>query len=107
MTTSKIILAIFLMAIVIFFTRAIPFIFYYKKTPPKAILYLGANLPPAMIVIITVYSLKDIAWLQFSEFFPALLALLTVVTLHLCRRNYLLSIISGTLVYMFLVQGVF
>ncbi|MEI7884641.1 MAG: AzlD domain-containing protein [Clostridia bacterium] len=107
MTTSKLILAIFSMAIVIFLTRAIPFIFYYKKTPPKAILYLGANLPPAMMVIITVYSLKDVAWMQFSGILPTLLAIVTVVTLHLWKRNYLLSIIIGTLVYMFLVQLIF
>ena len=42
--------SIFVMAIVTFFTRALPFLLFDRgDRPPKIVLYLGKVLPPAII----------------------------------------------------------
>ena len=85
--------------------RAAPFALFpaHKKTP-ELILYLGRVLPPAIMGALIVYCLKDTAVTSFPYGLPELAALLTVIFLHLRKRNTLLSIGAGTVVYMLLVR---
>ena len=89
-------------------TRSLAFLLFpdSKKHPPF-IDYLSRVLPPAMMGLLVVYCLKDISFLASPHGLPELLAIGTVVLLHLWRRNMLLSIASGTIVYMVLVQKIF
>ncbi len=64
-------------------------------------------LPAAIIAILVVYCLKNVNFLVGSRGVPELAAVLAVILLHLWKRNTLLSIGVGTVVYMFLVQVVF
>ena len=57
--------------------------------------------------MLVIYCLKGVAPLVFPHGLPELIAILTVVLLHIWRRNTLLSILGGTVVYMLLVQLVF
>ena len=69
--------------------------------------YLGEVLPQAIIGMLVIYCLKDVS-LKTSPFgLPEAAAALTVVILQVWKRNSLLSILTGTLLYMFLVQIVF
>ena len=89
-------------------TRWLPFwLFPEKKEPPAVVLYLGRVLPPAMMGLLVVYCFKNVSWLSGSHGAPELLASAAVVALHLWRKNVLLSIAGGTVLYMVLVQAVF
>lgn len=89
-------------------TRWLPFVMFpEKKEPPKAVLYLGRVLPPAMMGLLVVYCFKGVSWLSGSHGVPELLATAAVAALHLWKRNVLLSIAGGTALYMVLVQLVF
>ena len=89
-------------------TRALPFwIFGGKKEVPKTVKYLGGVLPPAIMVILVIYCLKNISIFEGSRGIPEVLAIGMVVVLHLWKKNTLLSIGIGTVFYMILVQMVF
>ena len=96
------------MAAVTFLTRAIPFLLFGRGgTPPKVVLYLGKYLPPAVIAMLIVYCLKDVSFAAAGGWLPVLIAGLAVVALHLWKKNDMLSIMGGTILYMVLVQAVF
>ena len=95
-------------AICTLLTRAIPFwVLGGKKELPPTIKYLGNVLPPAIMAILVVYCLKGISIFEGSRGIPEFLAIALVVFLHLWKRNTLLSIGAGTVLYMVLVQLVF
>lgn len=90
-----------------FATRLFPFaLFSGSKTVPPIIKYLGKVLPPAVIIVLIVYCLRDVTFTATS-ILPQLLSILLVAVLHIWKRNNLLSIGGGTAFYMFLVQVVF
>ncbi len=102
--TLHAILAIVIMAAVTFLLRMLPFVIFGKKQTPAFIGYLGKYLPYAIMGMLVIYCLKGVAPLVFPHGLPELIAILTVVLLHIWRRNTLLSILGGTVVYMLLVQ---
>lgn len=92
----------------IFFTRLIPFLFFPKgKEIPPLIRYLGKVLPPAVIGMLVIYCLKSVSVLNAPFGLPEFIAIAVVILLHVWKRNNLLSIGAGTVLYMFLVQAVF
>lgn len=89
-------------------TRALPFILFpEKKEIPKYIKYLSNVLPFTMIGMLVVYCLKDISFFRGSYAIPEALSILLIIVLHLWKKNTLLSISSGSLLYMILVQTIF
>ena len=94
------------MSAVTILLRALPFVVFRKKTPPY-ISYLGKVLPPAMIGLLVIYCLKDISLTARPFGIPELIAAACVVGVHAWKRNSLVSILTGTVIYMVLVQGVF
>ena len=83
-------------------TRWLPFwLFPEKKQPPAVVTYLGKVLPPAMMGLLVVYCLSA------PHGAPELIAIAAVAALHTWKRNVLLSIAGGTVLYMVLVQAVF
>jgi len=105
------VLAIAVMAVITFLTRALPFLLFDRGgNPPKVVLYLGKVLPPAIIAMLIVYCLKglrDANLADPAQWAPQLIAAAAVVALHLWKRNNLLSIFGGTILYMVLIQAVF
>ena len=100
--------SIFVMSVVTFFTRALPFLLFDRGDhPPKIVLYLGKVLPPAIIALLIVYCLKGVTFTSLGGWLPTLLAGVTAVLLHVWKGNDLLSIFGATGLYMVLVQGVF
>jgi branched-subunit amino acid transport protein AzlD len=101
-------LIIVVVGITTFATRVIPFLVFPKgKEIPKTIQYLGKVLTPAVIGMLVVYCLKDTSILAAPYGIPELIAVLTVVILHIWKRNNLISIGVGTVLYMVLIQAVF
>ena len=88
--------------------RFLPFlVFGGKRETPPFVVYLGKVLPYAIMGMLVIYCLRGISFTAAANFLPELIAFAVVVLAHVWKRNTLLSIISGTLCYMLLVQVVF
>lgn len=90
-------------------TRFIPFLLFSrrKKQLPAALLYLGGALPHASMAMLLIYCLKDVSPLAAPHGAPEALAILFTGLVHYWRKNVLVSIAGGTILYMVLVQKVF
>ena len=108
MTTAQQIITIGMAVLATMLTRFLPFIIFPAgKETPEFIKYLGKVLPAAVFGFLVVYCLKNVEILSGSHGIPELIAVAVVVILHLWKRQMLLSILGGTVVYMLLVQLVF
>lgn len=106
--TIRALLVIALVALVTFGTRLLPFILFPEgKETPRYVRYLGKVLPFAIIAMLVVYCLKGTNVLAWPYGLPEVIAVAAVVALHLWKKNTLLSIGVGTVLYMILVQMVF
>ena len=99
-------LLIAVMALMTMLTRFLPF-FVFRKNTPAYIIYLGRVLPPAIIGMLVVYCLKDVQLSSAASVLPPLAALILTVTVQAVKRNAVLSILTGTVLYMFLIRAVF
>lgn len=108
MTSLQAFWCITVVATCTFLTRMIPFVLFGgKRQPPAPVKYLGRVLPPAIMATLVVYCLKNIQLLSYPYGLPEIIAAATVIFLHLWKRNNLLSIGGGTVLYMILIQFVF
>ena len=88
-----------------FATRLLPHLLFGEKRPvPAVIEYLGKMLPPAIIAVLVVYCLKDVSFTTGWHGLPELISVAAVAALHVWKKNTLLSIGGGTVLYMILVQ---
>ena len=107
MTTIQKVITIFAVVAGTMLTRFLPFLIFPEgKTPPKYITWLGTVLPHGVIGLLVVYCLKDAV---FSDYhcLPEIIGIGFIFLLHKWKRNTLLSIAGGTILYMVLVQHVF
>ncbi len=93
------------MSVATFATRATPFILFHKQGEHPVLVFLGRYLPPAIMLLLLIYCVKDINWFVGKEGVNELTALTVVTVAHLAFRNPLISILLGTGLYMFLKQG--
>ena len=101
-------LIILLVAAATFSTRVVPFLVFPKgKEIPSIVRYLGKVLTPAVIGMLVVYCLKSVSIVRFPFGIPEFIAVFVTAALHVWKRNNLLSIGAGTVLYMFLIQVVF
>ena len=108
MTPLQQIITIALCSLATVITRFAPFLVFGAQRRSSAIIqYIGKALPGAIFGMLVVYCLKDVSLLSYSFGIPELIGIVTVIAIHLWRRNMLLSISLGTVVYMLLVQLVF
>ena len=108
MTTVQKLITIAVCALGTMLTRFLPFLLFPAGRPtPRFIRSLGHALPGAVFGMLLVYCLKGVEIASGSHGLPELIAILAVVALHKWRRQMLLSIAGGTVVYMLLVQLVF
>ena len=91
-----------------FTTRALPFaLFSGKNELPSFAKYLGRCLPSCVMAVLVIYCLKGVTFASLAGFAPALISVAVVILLQLWKRNNLISIAGGTILYMVLVQVVF
>ena len=88
--------------------RFLPFlIFGGSRKTPAYVSYLGKVLPYAIMGRLVVFCLKNVSILAAPHGIPELISGALVVALHVWKRKTLLSIVTGTVCYMLLVQFVF
>lgn len=108
LTPTQAALSVAVMALVTFLTRAAPFLLFDRgDEPPKWVLSLGRILPPAIIAMLVVYCLRGLSFAEAGLWAPHLIASTVVVALQWKFKNDLVSIFTGTVLYMVLVQAVF
>ena len=77
----------------------------------EKILGIGINVTFSGIVIVfamlVVYCFKGVSILTFPYGLPEIISICIVVILHLWKRQMLISITGGTVLYMVLVQTIF
>lgn len=96
---------ILVMSLATFVTRAAPFILFHKQGEHPVLVFLGRYLPPAIMLLLLIYCVKDINWFVDKGGINELIALSVVTAAHLIFRNPLISILLGTSLYMFLKQN--
>ena len=108
MTDTHAVLTIAVCAVVTAALRFLPFvIFGENRKTPAIISYLGQVLPFAIMGMLVVYCLKDVTVTAAPFGIPEAIGCAVVAGLHIWKRNTLLSIGTGTVCYMLLVQFVF
>lgn len=108
MTSSQIMITILIMAVGTMFTRFCPFILFPDDKPtPKYVVYLGQVLPYTMMGLMVVYTLRNVEFMNSPWGLPEIISLTYIAIVQIIKKNSLFSMISGTILYMFLVQVVF
>lgn len=106
-------IAIFCTAIVILLERAFPFILFSKKNPPVVIRFIEKYIPPMVMAALLFYCIKDINFVSiinevktvdWKGFIPYIFSVAITIGLHLWKRNSLISIFGGTIIYMILIR---
>ena len=107
MNNTYVLIGMAIMSLVTVLLRFIPFIFLSDKKEYKTLNYLSKYLPCAVMGMLVVYCLKDTSFSSAEGFVPALIASFTVGATYIWKRKPLFSILTGTVLYMFLIKVVF
>ncbi len=106
--TTHSLLIVAVMAVVTALIRFAPFLMFPEgRKRPKIVTYLGKVLPYALIGMLVVYCFKNVSVLTYPYGIPELIATAFVVGIHIWKRNTLLSVFGGVILYMILIQIVF
>ena len=107
MTTTQAIITIAAAVLGTMATRFLPFIIFPEgKNPPEYVKYLGTVIPYAAIGLLVIYCLKDVPG-SGNYGIPEAIAIVFIILIHKWKKSTLLSIGSGTVLYMILVQTIF
>lgn len=106
MTITQQIMTILVVVLGTMTTRFITFlIFPESKEPPQFVRYLGEILPSAVLALLVIYTFKNYQIPFSQQNWYGFIATFVVIIIHLFKRNLLLSISIGTIVYMVLIQS--
>lgn len=98
--------AIVAMGAVTFLMRALPFIGARWLRGSPMVRRIGLFLPPAIMALLLLHSARDLGLQSPGHVLPTVVAVLVVLGLQLYKRQPLLSIAAGTVLYMLWVQPV-
>ena len=105
MSDGYVLLAILAMGAVTFAIRGLPFLgARWLKDSPLA-KRIGLFLPPAIMALLTVHSVRELGLQAPGMWLPAVVAIGVALMLQVYKRQPLLSIAAGTVLYMLWVQS--
>lgn len=105
MNQSEIIIAIILMAVVVFATRSVPFVFFHKRKAPELLLFIEKYIPAMVVLLLVMYCLIGTSFSTYPYGIPEIFCVGIVAALHYWKENTLLSVGVGTITYMIIVQS--
>ena len=86
-------------------TRIVPVLIFGRgEKVPDYIMYLGKVVPYTAMGLLIVYCLKDVQVLEAPHALPEIIAMAVVVLSYLWKRNSILSVVIGTVVYMLILH---
>ena len=89
---------------IVYLERSLPWLAFGKKTMPSKIKKLSDLLPPALMAILVVYSLKSLTIADFHSASAMIIASIFTALIHIYKKNQILSVFLGTAVYMILLN---
>lgn len=98
-TNSLVLLTIVIMSLISFTVRALPFYFLELFKDNKIIQYLAYTLPAAIMLILVVFSIQYVNYLQYPYGMPEIISSLLVAIIHVWKRNIIFSITMGVVCY--------
>lgn len=105
MTPEQIAITIGVVVLATIITRFSPYALIPSgKETPAYVTYLGKVLGPAVFGLLVVYCLRNVDFLGGTHGIPEAIALVVVWATFRWKRQMLLSMACGTLVYVLLVQ---
>lgn len=108
MTDKELLITALIIAAATLIIRFLPFIIIRKSIAERRyIKFLGNMMPYSMIALLVIYCLKDINLIKYPYGIPESISIAIIIVLHILKRNVLISIGAGTIIYMFLVQIIF
>ena len=102
LSNAQAVMAAAVMAMIIIFCRALPFLFFAGRKPPAFLSFVEAYMPAIAMTVLALSSYTSIDWSRPTTGLSTCIAGAAVVCFHLWKRNALLSILGGTILYMLL-----
>ena len=107
MNDYQLLISVWAMAAATMLTRFLPFfLFPEHKTIPKFVTLLADRLPFATLGMLVVYALKDVKISESPYGLYELISLITIALIHHWKHNTLLSISTGLVTYLLLINRV-
>ncbi len=105
MSDLQLLITVLAMALATMLTRFLPFILFPDHKPiPSFVSFLADRLPYASLGMLVVYALKDVSITAMPYGIPELISMALIAVVHHWKNNTLLSISSGLLLYLLLVN---
>ena len=104
MPASKAVLVSLLIGLIIFCERLFPFAVFSKRKPGKIIHIFERYIPPVVMIGLLIYSLRDIRFAIIEQWVPQITAITFTIATYLWKKNSLVSIFGGTIIYMILIR---
>ncbi len=106
-SVSEALILCFVMAVVIFFCRIFPFLFFREKTGnirSGFLAFVEKTAPPVAMTVLAFNSLAVPVKSNPGGIIPVIAAAILTALIHIWKRNALLSICGGTALYMLLIR---
>lgn len=87
------------LSMMIIFTRSLPFLFTRWLKHSHHIKLIGQNLPAHIMLMLVIFELPITIFFNHNDAIPAMLALAALVIVHAWRREMILSLCVGLLIY--------
>lgn len=82
-------------------------IFGGRKDIPKAVIYLGKALPPAIMAILVFYCLREMDMTKYPFGLAEIITVVFAAVLQWKKENTILTTAASTVIYMVLIRTVF
>lgn len=89
---------------VTFFTRVFPFVVFKVKKPSETVILLEKYIPPAIMMLLLFYCLKNVNFIVNPHGIPEIVGVLTASIVQYKFKNPLYSIFGATIFYMILIR---
>lgn len=104
MPVTKAVLVSLLIGLIIFCERLFPFAVFSKRKPGKLIHIFERYIPPFVMIGLLIYSLRDVRFSSLEQWVPQISAITFTIATYLWKKNSLVSIFGGTIIYMILIR---
>ena len=104
MPVSKAVLVSLLIGLIVFAERLFPFALFSKRQPGKLIHIFERYIPPLVMLGLLIYSLRDLRFSSLTHWLPQISAITFTIATYLWKKNTLISIFGGTIIYMILIR---
>ena len=104
MPVTKAVLVSLLIGLIVFAERLFPFAVFSKRKPGKLIHIFERYIPPLVMLGLLIYSLRDVRFDSLGHWVPQISAITFTIVTYLWKKNSLVSIFGGTIIYMILIR---